>query len=120
MTTGTTLVMIVGAIGLIAVLLIRTSGSRTALRNRAALLDQQLRPPTPVDDAIRNDALLLLDRGEKIMAIKLVHERTDMGLREARDFVEHLNANTTFVDDDDDPPAPRELGGWNDEDRDQR
>lgn len=100
MDTGTLLVMIIGAVGLIMLLWLRTQSQREALRQRANLLDRQLRPPATVDAEIRDQALLLLDRDEKIAAIKLVHERTSLGLREARDFIAHLEATTTFIADE--------------------
>jgi HAMP domain-containing protein len=106
MDAGTLLVMIVGAVGLIAMLWLRTRTHRQSLRHRASLMDLQHRPPASVDDATREQALLLLDRDEKIAAIKLVHERGGLGLREARDFVTHLEATTTFVPNDpSDQPA---------------
>ena len=103
MDAGTVFVMIVGLIGLAAVVLLRTRGSRTALRARADLMDRQLGPAAAVGDDVREQALLLLDRGEKIAAIKLLHEQADLGLREARDYVAHLVNTTTFVRDDDPP-----------------
>jgi hypothetical protein len=103
MDAGTVFVMIVGLIGLAAVVLLRTRGGRTALRARADLMDRQLGPAAAVGDDVREQALLLLDRGEKIAAIKLLHEQADLGLREARDYVAHLENTTTFVRDDDPP-----------------
>jgi hypothetical protein len=114
--------MIVGLIGLAAVVLLRTRGGRTALRARADLMDRQLGPAAAVGDDVRDQALLLLDRGEKIAAIKLVHEQADLGLREARDYVAHLESTTTFVDDDEPPQAhsgwdgrPQAPASWDDQ-----
>ena len=42
--------------------------------------------------SVRTDALALLGRGDKLEAIKLVRERTGMGLAEAKDYVEELAA----------------------------
>jgi ribosomal protein L7/L12 len=42
--------------------------------------------------SVRTDALALLARGDKLEAIKLVRERTGMGLKEAKDYVEDLAA----------------------------
>ena len=128
------LVMIVGVVGLIAVVALRTRGARATLGARASLASRQHGPlNAAVDDDVREQALLLLDRGEKIAAIKLLHEQADLGLREARDFVAHLEHTTTFVRDDDDSPArpahdeyaehqarsgwderPAERSGWDD------
>ena len=118
MDTGMLFVIIVGAVGLIAMLWLRTRSHRVALRHRASLMDMQLGSPAGVDDAVREQALLLLDRDEKIAAIKLVHEQGGLGLREARDFVTHLESTTTFMHDDydsravDDRPQARESHDW--------
>jgi ribosomal protein L7/L12 len=42
--------------------------------------------------SVRTEALALLARGDKLEAIKLVRERTGMGLAEAKDYVEDLAA----------------------------
>ena len=112
MDAGTLLVMIVGAVGLIALLWLRTRSHRQSLRHRASLMDLQHRPPASVDDETREHALLLLDRDEKIAAIKLVHERGGLGLREARDFVAHLEATTTFVPNDPSDQPPLSSRDW--------
>ncbi len=114
---GTLLVMIIGAVGLIAMLWLRTSTHRQSLRHRASLMDLQMRPPAHIDADIRQQALLLLDRDEKIAAIKLVHEQGGLGLRESRDFVTHLEATTTFEPND--PSAPTALASseWRTDDQ---
>jgi hypothetical protein len=49
-------------------------------------------PPQPaiVDPQTRQEARELMARGNKIQAIKRVRERTTMGLKEAKDYVESL------------------------------
>lgn len=114
---GTLLVMIIGAVGLIAMLWLRTSSHRVGLRHRASMMDMQMNPHARIDDDIREQALLLLDRDEKIAAIKLVHEQGGLGLRESRDFVTHLEATTTFEPND--PSAPTALASseWRTDDQ---
>lgn len=45
-----------------------------------------------VDEALRAEARALCDRGRAIDAIKLVRTRTGLGLREAKDVVDSLQA----------------------------
>ena len=107
MDAGTLFVMIVGVVGLVAVVVLRTRGARTTMGARANLMSRQHGPNAVLDDDVREQALLLIDRGEKIAAIKLLHEQADLGLREARDMVAHLEHTTTFVRDEDDAPPAR-------------
>jgi ribosomal protein L7/L12 len=45
-----------------------------------------------VSTSVRTEAAALVARGQMIEAITLVRERTGMGLKEAKDYVEHLAA----------------------------
>ncbi|WP_431942110.1 50S ribosomal protein L7/L12 [Micromonospora marina] len=47
-------------------------------------------PGRGVDDAVRAEAARLLHRGRKIQAIKVVRERTQMSLADAKRYVEGL------------------------------
>ncbi len=60
-------------------------------------------PPTAPDlAAALPEVRALLDRGQKIEAIKIVRQRTGLGLKEAKDYVESLAAGATTQ-----PPAGR-------------
>ncbi|MBA3468858.1 MAG: hypothetical protein H0T53_04350 [Herpetosiphonaceae bacterium] len=116
MDLGTLLVIIIGAVGLIAVLWLRTRSHRVGLRHRASMMDMQLNPHARIDDDTREQALLLLDRNEKIAAIKLVHEQGGLGLRESRDFVAHLESTTTFEPNDPNAPTSLSSSEWRTDD----
>jgi hypothetical protein len=64
-------------------------------------------PPTPAvplaDDA---DVTALIAQGQKIAAIKLVREKTHCGLRDAKDYVEALQAGRATAVPTAAPPIP--------------
>ena len=57
-------------------------------------LSQLARPPEAVDpadsDSLRQEAIALVAQNKSIEAIKLVRERTGLGLKEAKDYVDAL------------------------------
>jgi ribosomal protein L7/L12 len=61
----------------------------------AADSDAASTPPPAAPDAgsLEADVLALMQGNKKIQAIKLYRERTGVGLKEAKDFVEALAAN---------------------------
>jgi len=53
----------------------------------------QSRNVPPDDDAVTDEVVTLLERGEPLLAIKLVRERTSVGLKEAKEIVEQIGAD---------------------------
>jgi ribosomal protein L7/L12 len=49
-------------------------------------------PSQPLSDELNAAARALVSQGKKIHAIKLVHERSGIGLKEAKDYVDALEA----------------------------
>lgn len=54
-----------------------------------------IEPPRPLDvsNGLEMDVRARLAENDKIGAIKMVRDATGCGLREAKDFVEHMNAS---------------------------
>jgi ribosomal protein L7/L12 len=89
-----TVIAIAIVVGAVLLVLLFRRGDRA----RRIGLDQQHtttprqrmeRSGAALSDADADEMLDLLRRGRKIEAIKLVRERTGLGLKEAKEFVEH-------------------------------
>ena len=80
--------IVLGAVALILVLLITRRGGR----RREDLLE----PPAAVQipEALAREVRTLLAQGHKLSAIKLVRERSSLGLKEAKDVVERLEPDS--------------------------
>jgi ribosomal protein L7/L12 len=61
--------------------------------------DQEFAIPCPIAD-VEREVGKFLERGEKIQAIKFYRERTGVGLKEAKDEVEALEARLGLVPED--------------------
>lgn len=68
-------------------------------------------PPAGVDEPFRSKLVSLLDRGQKIQAIKLYRERTGSGLKEAKDAVEAFQRGQSPAHTGLDEALERELVG---------
>ena len=69
-------------------------------------------PPSRQDDRdFRDEVVSLLERGQKIGAIKLYRERTGVGLKEAKDAVEAIAAGSSGPDQPRDRPGFRGRSG---------
>ena len=80
--------IVLGTVALILVLLFMRRGGP----NRADLL----RPPVAVviSGDLADEVRTLLTRGDKIEAIRRVRERSGLGLKESKDFVEGLEPDS--------------------------
>ena len=67
--------------------------------------------PAGVDEPFRSELVSLLDRGQKIEAIKLYRERTGAGLKEAKDAVEAIERGQAPAPTGLDEALERELVG---------
>ncbi|GAA5528574.1 hypothetical protein [Herpetosiphon gulosus] len=83
------LVVIIGAVGLITLLIMRTKTYRERLRFQARAMDRHVRT-TNIRDDVRQDILDLLIRGDRLAAIQYAHEQTHLDLLEARTLVDDI------------------------------
>lgn len=92
--SGVEMVLAAAVIGLLVTVLI-VSQSLGTLKQRVARLEHGLRAQTPtgssgLDPDVEREVRGLVDAQKKIAAIKLVRERTGLGLKDAKDLVERL------------------------------
>ncbi len=99
----------IGALLAVAVRRSRASKDLVGGQLRAAEVGP-LRPATGVpDEALRGEIEALVNRNRKIEAIKLVRERTGMGLKDAKDLVDAMAAGRAIAPPG--VPAPAPSGG---------
>jgi len=82
-------------------------GKATSSDNTLRLRDQgNLMPLQPLPEDIEQRIRMLVDRREKIMAIKEVRQHTGCGLKQAKDIVEGMEKGRSFKEltDRDMPP----------------
>jgi ribosomal protein L7/L12 len=80
-------------VSVVLVVLVLVLGLALRRRERGAeLFVTEARGYEPVGGSLEDEVRALVRRGQKIQAIKLVRERTGLGLKEAKDAVEDLEA----------------------------
>ena len=82
-------IIIIGAVGLIAMLLIRTRSHREALRYRARMMDVHHRTVN-ADFETRQLVLGYLLKNDRFGAMQAVHERTGMSILDSRVLVDQI------------------------------
>ncbi len=88
--------LVLGALVIVLLLAVLVqSQSLGNLKDRVARVERALRPEVPAGSSglapdLEQEVRGLLGEGKKIMAIKVVRERTGLGLKEAKDLVDRF------------------------------